>query len=212
MKIVKTWLNAWITSNRIKGANSVYPCLFGCDACVDRLSHYLICPKMMSTCKFLDRNCPHHTISRLGIDNPDKGVLIHMCCVYSGYHAVISHVKMNHDTFATECQRLQLSIRSAQKTWSVFAEAYDAEALDFGQAFAPNSQTLFGRMLDRFPWRNTNFLTFFGSPDMHTELSAQSSEGLDLDQDPLVLVPIPHGLDRVLPNGGSAVPGGDNMT
>ena len=43
-----TWLNAWITSNRIKGGNSVYPCLFGCDACVDRLSHFSICLKMLT--------------------------------------------------------------------------------------------------------------------------------------------------------------------
>ena len=55
-----------------------------------------------------------------------------MCCVYSGYHAVISHVKMNHDTFATECQRLKLSIRSAQKTWSVFADAFSVSAHEFG--------------------------------------------------------------------------------
>ena len=55
-----------------------------------------------------------------------------MCCVYSGYHAVISHVKMNHDTFATECQRLKLSIRSTQKTWSVFADAFSVSALEFG--------------------------------------------------------------------------------
>ena len=86
----------------------------------------------MSICKFLDRDCPHHPISRLAIDNPDKGVLIHMCCVYSGYHAVISHVKMNHDTYATECQRLKLSIGSTQKTWSVFADAFSASAHEFG--------------------------------------------------------------------------------
>ena len=86
----------------------------------------------MTICKLLDRDCPHHPISRLGIDNPDKGVLIHMCCVYSGYHAVISHVKMNHDTFATACQRLKLSIRSTQKTWSVFADAFSVSALEFG--------------------------------------------------------------------------------
>ena len=132
MSILKTWLNAWITSNRIKDANSVYPCLFGCDACVDRLSHYLICPKILTICKFLDRNCPHHPISRLGIDNPDKGVLIHMCCAYSGYHAVISHLKMKHDTFATDCQRFKLSIRSAQKTWNVSADAFAASAHEFG--------------------------------------------------------------------------------
>ena len=49
-----------------------------------------------------------------------------------GYHAVISDVKMNHDTFATECQRLKLSIRSTQKTWSVFADAFAASAYGFG--------------------------------------------------------------------------------
>ena len=54
-----------------------------------------------------------------------------MCCVYSGYHAVISHVKMNHDTFATDNQRMKLSIRSAQKTWSVFADAFSASAHEF---------------------------------------------------------------------------------
>ena len=47
---------------------------------------------------------------------------------------------------------------------------------------------------------------------MQTELSVQSFEGVDLDQDPLVLVPIPPGLDRVALTGGSAVPGDDDMT
>ena len=55
-----------------------------------------------------------------------------MCCVYSGYHAVVSHVKLNHDTFATDNQRMKLSIKSARKTWSVFAEAFSASARDFG--------------------------------------------------------------------------------
>ena len=39
---------------------------------------------------------------------------------------------MNHDTFATDCQRLKLSIRSIQKTWSVFADAFAASAHEFG--------------------------------------------------------------------------------
>ena len=55
-----------------------------------------------------------------------------MRCVYSGYHAVVSHVKLNHDTFATDNQRMKLSIKSAQKTWSVFAEVLSARARDFG--------------------------------------------------------------------------------
>ena len=80
----------------------------------------------------MDRDVSVHPTSRIGLCNPDKGVLIHMCCVYSGYHAVVSHVKLNHDTFATDNQRMKLSIRSAQKTWSVFAEAFSASARDFG--------------------------------------------------------------------------------
>ena len=87
---------------------------------------------MLSICKFLDRSCPLHPIGRIGIDNPDKGVLIHMCCTYSGYHAVISHVKLNHGAFATDCQRLKLSTRSIQKTWSVFADAFSSSAHEFG--------------------------------------------------------------------------------
>ena len=55
-----------------------------------------------------------------------------MCCVFTGYHGVLSHVKQNHDTFATDDQQLKLSIRSSQMTWSVFAEAFDADARDFG--------------------------------------------------------------------------------
>jgi hypothetical protein len=42
--------------------------------------------------------------------------------------------------------------------------------------------------------------------------STHMQEVQDLDQDPLVLVPIPPGLDRVALLGGSAVPGDDDMT
>ena len=53
-----------------------------------------------------------------------------MLC-FSGYHGVVSHVKQNNDNYATANQTLNLSIQSSQKTWSVFAEAYDANARDF---------------------------------------------------------------------------------
>ena len=45
---------------------------------------------------------------------------------------------------------------------------------------------------------------------MHAESSTQSSDGLDLTQDPLALVPVPPGLDRVAHNlVGSTIPGDD---
>ena len=42
--------------------------------------------------------------------------------------------------------------------------------------------------------------------------STQSSNGLDLAQDPLVLVPLPPGLDSVALIVGSTIPGDDEMT
>ncbi len=38
----------------------------------------------------------------------------------------------SHDTFATATQVRKILIQSQQKTWSIFAEAYAANARDFG--------------------------------------------------------------------------------
>ena len=106
--------------------------------------------------------------------------------------------------FATDDQKTNLSIRSSQKTWSVFAEAFDAEARYFGTT-TPKFQ----------PIAIINWHLNYEGPkctSMQTELLAHSTEGLDLDQDslvlvpelsigqdldqdPLVLVPVPPGLD-----------------
>ena len=54
-----------------------------------------------------------------------------MCCVFTGYHGVLSHRKQNLNSFATDDQKTNLSIRSSQKTCA-FAVAFAAEARDFG--------------------------------------------------------------------------------
>ena len=66
-------------------------------------------------------------------------------------------------------------------TWRVFAEAFDAEARDFGLTTAKFSLTAI------INWH----LNYEGPKctSMQTELLAHSTEGLDLDQDPLLLVP-----------------------
>ena len=104
-----------------------------------------------------------------------------MCCVFTGHHGVLSHVKQNHDSFATDDQKTNLSIRSSQKTWSAFAEAFDAEARDFGIT------TLKLSLIAIINWH----LNYQGAKctSMQTELPANSIEGLDLDQDSLALVP-----------------------
>ncbi len=65
-----------------------------------------------------------------------------MRCVFTVYHGVLSHAKQNCDTFATDDQKTSLPIRSSQKTWSEFTEAFDAEAHDFGIATPPNVHSL----------------------------------------------------------------------
>ena len=84
-----------------------------------------------SLCKFLNKELSIYPTDRIRLNSPDKGIIIHMCCVFSGYHGVAAHVKQNHDTFTFE-QKEQITIRSAQKTWSVSAEAYDADSREFG--------------------------------------------------------------------------------
>ena len=54
-----------------------------------------------------------------------------MCCVFSAYHATAAHVKQNHDTYGSADQTQKLLIKSQRRTWSILAEAYEAEARDF---------------------------------------------------------------------------------
>ena len=108
MKVLKPWFNAWTTSSRMGGAHYIYPCLSGYDDSCDRLGHYLICPMMFSLCKFMHRDLSIHPTDRWGPNSPDKATIIHMCCVFSAYHATAAHVKQNHDTYGTANQSQKL--------------------------------------------------------------------------------------------------------
>ena len=92
-----------------------------------------------------------------------------MCCVFSAYHATAAHVKQNHDTYGTADQTQKLLIKSQRKTWSTFAEAYEAEARDFGLSCP---RYIFAAIIQ---WH----LTYEG-PKLNHEI-------VDLSQDPLIL-------------------------
>ncbi len=92
--------------------------------------------------------------------------------MFSGYHGVAAHVKQNHDIYATANHNKKLLIQSQQKIWSVFAEAYEAEARDFG--FSCPKYTL--------PAITQWHLNYEGS-----KLSVAD---LDISQGPLVLSPV----------------------
>ena len=69
-------------------------------------------------------------LERIGLCNPSHETMVHMCCAYGGYHSLINYVNCRSDTFfigSTE----KLLIKASNKAWSVFAEAYRAEAQGF---------------------------------------------------------------------------------
>ena len=50
--------------------------------------------------------------------------------MYGAYHVLIKYVNCHHDIYITNYEQLLIGPRN--KAWSVFAEAYDADARDFG--------------------------------------------------------------------------------
>ena len=128
MKVLKTWLNGWHTSSRCQAAH-VYPCLFGCHGARDDLHHYIICPQLYSLRKHLHRDLSQYPLDRFGLYSPGHELMVHPCCAYGAYHTLINYVKSNHELYHEHEE--QLLIRPCEKAWSVFAEAYQADARDF---------------------------------------------------------------------------------
>ena len=74
-------------------------------------------------------------LERIGLCNPTHENVVHICCAYAAYHLLINYVSCRPDTFfigSTE----KLLIKASNKAWSVFAEAYRAEAQGF-KVYAP---------------------------------------------------------------------------
>ena len=135
---------------------------------------------MFSLCKFMHRDLSIHPTDRWGLNSPDKATIIHMCCVFSAYHATAAHVKQNHDTYGTANQSQKLLIQSQRRTWSTFAEAYEAEARDFGISCPRYTLPAI------LQWH----LNYEG-PKLNADFS-------DLSQDPLVLCPVTNELTLAL--------------
>ena len=53
--------------------------------------------------------------------------------MYGAYHTLIKFADSKHDIYIENCE--QLLIESHQQAWSVFAEAYPADARDLGFLF-----------------------------------------------------------------------------
>ena len=87
MRVFKTWVNSWHTSDRYHESVRL-PCLFGCAGSVDKLAHYVMCPYLFDLIKRfypLASPCP---VERLGLVNPSRDTFLCMACTFGGYHAV----------------------------------------------------------------------------------------------------------------------------
>ena len=56
--------------------------------------------------------------------------MVHLRCMYGAYHVLIKFVNSKHELVSQNLEHLL--IEPHQQAWTVFAEAYQADARDFG--------------------------------------------------------------------------------
>ena len=93
LMIISTWANGWDTSSRYHEP-VIFPCLFGCMNKKDELSHYVTCSHLYALARFFRPDAHNDPIVRLGLVGPSEERMMHMACVFCGYHA------MHRDTHA----------------------------------------------------------------------------------------------------------------
>ena len=86
-RVIKTWLNGWATSHRIKG-DFLHNCMLGCELDPDSLSHYLMCPRIYAATRFLNPETSADPLVRCGLCNPTVHSLQFVACTFSAYHAL----------------------------------------------------------------------------------------------------------------------------
>ena len=148
-----------------------------------------------------------------------------MCCVFSRYHGVAAHPQQNHDIHDTANQNKELLILSQQKTWSISAEAYEAEARDFGISCPRYTLTgiLHGHLNFKGPKLSVDDLGLSQDPLILCPVTSAPPNVVDLTQDPsgphhfLALVqqpepPSPPGFECVVHTVGSTLPGEEDQS
>ncbi len=124
IRVWKTWINGWATSYRLHSTN-LYPCLFGCEGAPDDLKHYVRCPHLFALCKYLISHTSADPLERLGLVSPSTEGFKVVCCILVGYHAA-HHLALGGRIGPISCELI--SGCQLRRLWSVFAEAFSAEA------------------------------------------------------------------------------------
>ena len=88
MQIIKTWCNSWSTSYRYH-ADTLHPCLLGCENKKDDLDHYVNCPHIWNIARTA---CPHlkfdSMLDRICVDQPCTDSLKVFAATLPAYHNI----------------------------------------------------------------------------------------------------------------------------
>ena len=91
MMFIKTLSNSWFTSNRMHEPVRL-PCIMGCEACADRLVHYIHCAPLWDVvCTAMKRDNVWASllgIKRLGFPKPDPTHFYLIGVMFKTYHAL----------------------------------------------------------------------------------------------------------------------------
>ena len=120
-KVLKTWLNGWVTSHRMSEPNPL-KCIVGCAEEPDDLRHYLQCPRIFASVCFNIPGTSDNPLIRCGIQNASNNSLLIISCIFSAYHAVKAKIRASgsadHIDFA--------------HYWHLFGQHFNAEAIECG--------------------------------------------------------------------------------
>ena len=119
-KVIKTWLNGWATTYRIKG-DFKRDCLLGCPGEPDSLAHYVMCPRIYACLLHVLPSTSDDPLARCGVANPSRMSLLAVACTFSAYHALKARINSEFD--ACIPQYVDMT-----PYWIFFAQSFSAEA------------------------------------------------------------------------------------
>jgi len=124
VKIVKTWLNGWATTYRIKG-DFRRSCLLGCTGEPDSLAHYLMCPRIYACVQFVLPDTHEDPLIRIGLRSPSRESLLCTACMFHAYHALKAKINSVFDACIPD-------YTDYTHYWIFYAQSFSAEAGEHG--------------------------------------------------------------------------------
>ena len=120
-KVIKTWLNGWITFHRMH-ESTMHDCLLGFPEQPDKLTHYVMCPRIFSAASFNVRSTSADPLVRIGLLHPSKENLLICACTFSAYHGLKAKIR----AFGPDRDL------DSNKDWFLFAQHFNSEAVECG--------------------------------------------------------------------------------